>query len=134
MKKILFPFFDQTKHSFILKQSWFRGVIALYVLFALIFVPYYWGQTVLNDYYDCKAQAEVRFGSDPALRNADQAVGYYDAYKYCSQIAKNEKENWLYPTITVAIEVAVAHYLIQFLFFTVLINFIALGKREEDKS
>jgi|GEM_PF-2142771 len=116
LKKIIFPFFEKNHHGFLTNNWKFRLLIMVYIILFIVFFIYllnyekgfYWGWC----YHDI----------NPYLH--DEKNYLENAFNYCDMIKKESVvEMWVH----VIFFVLITHYLIQFFFFKVIINYVVLG-------
>lgn len=125
IKKILFPFYNENQHIFLLKQWWFRTFIVLYVII-LIFIPFKIYDASTDEYmYTCYESHEMYWGNN----------NYSLASKESLQDCLDERQGRILPDIIVALCITIVatvilYYIIQMLFFLVVINFIYLGSKK----
>ncbi len=119
MKSIVFPFYKE-RHKFLVQKWWFRVVLLIYVVW-LVISPFYMGFSYLiTQTHWCYDGAELNlsFHNDLEVWRAE--------FEECQILAREQYA----PSIGVAvIGSVVLHYLIQLLFFKVLMDFIVLGTR-----
>lgn len=116
MKKIIFPFYKKERHGFLNKKWWFRTIIVIYTI-ALVITPFaiwLWYIDYSSGWCYDSIALSTSFGNH---------VSDYKILE-CSQIAR---EAW-----TDGIPIAIfgwllLHYLIQVIFFKIIINYIVLG-------
>ena len=116
MKKYLFPFFAE-RHRFLLDKWWFRLVMLVYII-GLVLLPFY----LFGSYLD----SQTSWCYNALQLYSDNWDVWRHELEECQKLAR---ATW--PT---AIGVGVfgaplVHYFIQFTFFKVIIDFIALGTR-----
>ncbi len=131
LANIFFPFYHP-RHHFLSKKIWFRGITTLYILTFIIVTSVVWYQSLMGNYYDCVAEVEEYYGGQPSPAvSMEQFKGYFDARDSCNQGARVAWENWETPTIMVLIFFGFVHYLIQLIFFKVVINYVVLGSKSQ---
>lgn len=118
MKKILFPFFDKNRHGFLLNQWWFRAIIVIYVIAAVV-IPY----SIFG--YFAVSSSEWCFQS-LYLYHAD-----YNQWQMEKAECNRIHQEALLPSALGAIVITiVGHYLILLIFFKVVVNYIVLGNKK----
>lgn len=129
LKKILFPFYN-SNHQFLMKKWWFRTIFVLYV-FGLIFIPIATLLVQQSNYFNnCEQSAKNYFGTDltfskyPVEDRGWIMNSYSDTLKNCY---KGGTQNLQMLIFDIIIFLIVIHYIIQLIFFKVIINFIVLG-------
>ena len=118
VKKIIFPFFNKNQHAFLLRKWWFRTIIVVYIIIFLI-MPFIifamhvdsssgWCYDSLSSYYEDKKE-------------------FNDHLKVCGELLSESR----IPGVGLGIiGTFVPHYLIQIIFFKIIIDFIFLGSKK----
>lgn len=118
IKKILLPFYKEG-HKFLLEKWWFRLFLVLYLI-ALILVPFYLFSEHMDSYLKCYDVVIKIFtwGSDQ----------YNQQFALCKEEVMNA-----IPLATgyALFGTLVVHYIVQFLFFKIIIDFIMLGNHKK---
>ena len=125
IKKIFFPFCNGARHSFLNKRRWFRLLIVLYIIFiiaCIILIFVYSAQKAWMWCYD-----SIHPYASYAINDKNYTE---DAVNNCIDIANGAKVEVYSGTL---LSVLFIHYLIQFTFFKVIIDFIYLGPKKEDE-
>ena|SRR3989344_6081964 len=116
MKKYLFPFFKE-RHRFLLDKWWFRLLLLAYVV-GICLLPLYLASYFMESYVNCYSIVTTiyEWGTDI----------YKQEFAQCQQAIRD-----VLPLVAAGVLVGtvVIHYLIQFLFFKITIDFVALGTR-----
>lgn len=147
-KKILFPFFNKKHHDFLIKKSWVRLLIRLFIVLytigiIVIFISIWiklpnlwknWDQDwCLTQYYQesrytetlinqCTELSEDGFTTDQCKELREEMV---------NQCGKLETKNFMPVLIIITlISTIIAHYFIQFVLFKLIIDFIILGDKK----
>ncbi len=121
MKKLLFPFYKE-RHKFLVQKWWFRVILLAYFIWLPI-SPFYLGLSYLHDQTDWCYDTLDLFDDWGVPGNKEVWESQLDR---CTEIAR---ENWV-PAIGVGIIGApILNFLLQFLFFKILMDFIVLGTR-----
>jgi hypothetical protein len=183
IKKILFPFFNKERHSFLNKKWWSRVIMTLYVsgliiVTVAIFFPSYNIQTKLcRNHQDFTQEQSKKIYQDAKSKGLDakkviylmakqgavfdgadmkgileygktnyepkkESIGIKEtlanifSYSYyedkdCGEIAKREITTGI---LVVIIITTVAHYLIQLVFFKIILDYIVLNYSNNKKS
>lgn len=114
MRKFIFPFIN-SQNRFLLEKWWFRLLIVLYVITFLI-LPFYLGLKFLTDNTD--------WCYDTLYLYDISSIQWEQQFGRCQQIARDA---WL-PAIAYGLVVPTAfHYIIQVVFYKIIIGFIVLG-------
>ena len=128
MKKILFPFFNKERHSFLTSHWWFILLIVLYIIGLIIFLYHIWGNLIQTQYGWC---------FDNLYLYANNGFNSPEWLQQVSQCNKIRQESLTLVILGPIIITFVVHYIIQFIFFKIIINYILLGskntKREKDQ-
>ena len=139
IKKILFPFYNQEKHGFLTQKWWFRGFIIIYIIIFVVSVYNTGTQQVENVYTQCIEKITIpsipddfhkyrtlKDYFDTPESKADQ-VESENSKKICDETKLNAslKLDVLKNVIVVPLTI---HYIIQFVFFILIIDFVVLGK------
>jgi len=122
MKKIIFPFLNKERHSFLKKHWWYRLLIILYIVF-LLAIPFYFYSTESRDDLNCLTHVEKFYGNKVYL--GDEAAG--KAVDECIAYQASQSQS---AAIYAIIMTIVAHYAIQLIFYKVVIDFIYKGKNK----
>lgn len=114
--KILFPFYASARHVFLIQKWWFRLIIVAYSIF-LVCLPFFF----------------LHMAYDSYVGWCYEAVGYTDYSLFqerldlCAELHRKVMPDiWL----TGIGGWLIVHYLIQFVFFKIVINFIVLGGKK----
>lgn len=119
INKFLFPFFKLEKHNFLLKKWWFRALIVLYivVLFSGLYLFYI-------DFYNGAAGW--------CWDGLSYLYEYKDLYFNRLNECKELQQGAVIQGIEMALlETFILNYLVQIVFFKVIINFIYLGSKNK---
>jgi len=131
MKRILFPFFNREKHGFLTNKWWFRTIVVIYIIIFILSIPCLWIGQVNGVYNDCKNDALMYWGNGtvPSATpgSLDDFNGYYDSLHNCNELAREWWTMGLAPSIIIPI---VLFYLLQLIFFKIIINYIVLGGKK----
>lgn len=130
MKKILFPFFNNDRHNFLLKKVWFRTLMVIYLCAMVLVVPVSWVAGVNGVFGRCEVEARNYFGNgeipNPAI-SLDNFNSYHDYLEGCNQATRSL---WSTICLEVTIISIALHYFIQFVFFKIVVDFIVLGSKK----
>ncbi|MEK9207208.1 MAG: hypothetical protein AAB922_01920 [Patescibacteria group bacterium] len=141
--KILFPFYNRTKHGFLLGKWWFRILIVVYIGISILSIGSIWNSRVNYIHYQCleaikypsipdeyNGNFKSYFGS-PESKNAQSGVER--SKQACNKVAQKAwfSVNVLREAIFIPL---IVHYIIQFFFFKIIIDFIVLGGGIRKKS
>ena len=127
IKKLLFPFFNQERHGFLIQRWWFRSVIVLYSI-AMIITPFIvFGMSFNSQTEWCwnGANAGYQIHHNINIFNEDM--------DHCVTVNRQA----ILPSVaTGLLAPLVIHYLIQLIFFKIVIDYIVLNysksKKEEN--
>lgn len=137
IKKLLFPFFNQERHAFLTKKWWFRTVVVLYVTGLIIaplviFFPDYNIQGRYCRYYQ-SYKTQVESQSVGQKKSLDEIFAKSWNNKDCREVTKKEVVSNILSATIIPI---VLHYVIQLIFFKIVIDYIVLdyskSKKEEN--
>jgi hypothetical protein len=121
-KKALFPFFNKDQHQFLTQKWWFRLIIILYVI-AFIILPL----ALWNSYYESAAG----WCFDSLYLFSLEDYGWYQSrIEECMQFARDAR---LPGSLTSIFGALTIHYIIQLIFFKIVINYIVLGGKRDAK-
>lgn len=120
MKKFIFPFFSVERHGFLIKKWWFRLLIVVYIILFVV-APFLFFSNYMEN------AAGWCYSGLPYLHLGNDA--FNTELAKCSQFAK---EAWTPAIITAILGTIVIHYLIQFIFFKIIINFVVMGGKKTD--
>ena len=127
-EKILFPFFNNSRHNFLLTKWWFRAIITFYIILLLISIPLTWFNLVANQYYDCENHVKAYYG-EQIVSGKQYDASYWDAMQNCNKM--DFVFGWDIQTfIGIFFGILILHYLIQLIFFKVIINYIVLDNKK----
>lgn len=115
--KIIFPFYNSNKHNFLYQKWWFRLLTVAYIIgiiigFGIISskINYsYWGW--------CYDLAVINYSGQNLTERLDECGKFLEQYRW-----ESLSSSILFTLIL--------HYAIQFIFFKIIINFIALGNKK----
>lgn len=113
VKNILFPFFKKDLHAFLTRQWWFRTVIVLYVI-ALVISP------VVFFIYFMDSQTDWCYGGLYLYRGEE----LNQQIRACGEISREARG---YAIPFALISPPSLHYLVQLIFFKVIVGYIILG-------
>lgn len=115
-RKYFFPFY-KTNHYFLMEKWWFRLSLVAYliVFISLVFAIFSEATSYTQNCFD-NLYTFYDYGSTNFKYEQDK----------CLSLARETATLWLFlaPLYTL-----IAHYLFQLVFFKVVVNFIALGKK-----
>lgn len=122
-KKILFPFYKKERHIFLIRKWWFRLIIVAYIVL-FVATPFIFFSNYMEAYDWCYKSSSYLYQDNNAF---DTALAN------CSQAAR---EAWTPAIITAIFGTLIIHYLIQLIFFKIVINYIVMGgvKRNDSSS
>ena len=148
MNKIIFPFYNKSKHDFLIKKWWFRGFIVIYIGILLVSMASIW-QIGVNQIHDvCLDQIKYP-GFPNEFRRADGSYDFKKAFespeskleqarieperKLCD---KDKLRAWFAPVVIkdAIIIPLIIHYLLQFIFFKIIIDFIVFSNQTGNNS
>ncbi len=118
MRRFLFPFF-RPHHKFLLDKWWFRLLILIY-LGGIVASPF----IVSNMYVENATGWCWQYVQHLTVTGAEQSI-WEDAKNDCMEI---HKEIAPYAYAMLVFTPIVLHYLVMFVFFKVIVDFIALGR------
>ena len=123
-KKIIFPFFKADKHTFLAEKWWFRLITVLYIIGVVILLFRLWDSFSYSSWGWCYDSSSVYFesGDSEALQ------------KHFDLCGKLLTDNRLYVIGGGILATLVIHYLVQLIFFKIIINFIVLGGKHKQSS
>ena len=112
--KILFPFYNYERHNFLYQKWWFRLLIVVYIVG--IFVGFIYIGNILADSY-------WGWCYDSSM--------YYDNYSERLELCGKFMNDYRWKSIGESIlYTLIFHYLIQFILFKIIINFVVLGNKK----
>lgn len=111
IQKIIFPFYKSKTHHFLKEKIFFRLLIVLYPIGLLIYTYQNWLQQSYMSWGYC-----YKFIIDKP--------NYPFLLDKCSELRQTHYSSTLLLTLIATIFV---HYIIQFVFFKIIINFVVLG-------
>ncbi len=115
LKKITFPFFNTERHHFLTEKWWFRLLIVFYSIGATILLISIWSNFSSSSWGWCYDSLYLYVGND---------AEFSQRFNQCREIWK---ESFAWVALGGFISTAIVHYIIQFVFFKIIINFIVLG-------
>lgn len=119
MHKFLFPFYNKERQKKLNDKWWFRLFIVLFFI-ALVSFPVLWFNYEHNWGDTCYERVASMSWIE---RFSDEEK---DALEYCFEY----RESMIpYSIISTVVSTIVAYYLVQFIFFKVVIDYIYLGKK-----
>lgn len=122
LKKMILPFYKTDRHHFLTEKWWFRLVIVLYTIGAVILLGSIWPSLSSSSWGWCYDSLYLYVGND---------AEFTQHFNQCKEIWK---ESFAMVILATLVSTAVIHYLIQFIFFKIVINFIVLGGKNEEKT
>lgn len=129
MRKFLFPFLNNNRHNFLLKEWWFRAIATLYIFLLFISIPLAWFSLVANQYYNCENNIKSNYG-DEVVSGKKHNSEYWNAIAHCNEI--EFIFGWDIQTFAgVFFFIAILHYSIQAIFFKVIVDYIILGGKRD---
>lgn len=108
LKRIVFPFFSKERHSFLIEKWWFRLIIVLYVIGVIVVLSL----TLENLQYSA-------WGWCYAIN-----VSPLDE---CGNLISEYRIQVILGTLLLT---AFYHYVVQFIFFKIIVNYIVLGNKK----
>lgn len=117
-KKIIFPFFNANRHEFLTEKWWFRLLTVTYLIGVVV---------LLYKLLEAGSQQEWGWCYDSAHLYIDNAGGFAKRLDECGKML-NEARKIVWAWSFVA--TLVVHYLVQFIFYKIVINFIVLGGKK----
>lgn len=121
MKKIVFPFFNMEQHRFLTERWWFRLLIVLYSIGVVILLVSIWSKLSFSSWGWCYDSLYLYIGN-----NAE----FSQHFNQCKEIWK---ESFAWVVLGGLVSTAIIHYIVQFVFFKIIINFIVLGSGRVSK-
>ena len=118
MKKIIFPFYDETRHNFLFGKWWFRLAIVFYIVVLIVIAV-----VAFNDNF-----SYIKTCQNTAFELYEP---FSDGLK--NELAQCEKMAYgaLLPSVGYAIILVLAfYYLVQVIFFKIIINYVVLGNKK----
>lgn len=115
LKKVTFPFFNTIRHHFLVEKWWFRLLIVFYAIGAIILLGSVWSEFATSQWGWCYDSLYLYLGND---------AEFTQHFNQCKEIWK---ESFAWVALGAFASIAVIHYVTQFIFFTVIIDFIVLG-------
>ncbi len=119
LKKIIFPLYKTEKHHFLAEKSWFRLIIVFYAIGAFVVLGSIWSSFSNAEWGWCYDSLYLYVGND---------AEFTQHFNQCKEIWK---ESFALVVLATLVSTAVIHYLVQFVFFKIVINFIVLGGKKE---
>jgi hypothetical protein len=123
-KKVFFPFFEQGKHSFLLKKWWFRLLVVVYLILfvvGLFAVTNAFYQTQIGWCWDMISNNYLDFSLETFSERSD----------YCSSLySLPQNDPWVRLGYSFIVTLVI-NYIIQIIFYKVLINYIVLGGKSK---
>lgn len=120
-RRILFPFYKIDTHHFLTEKWWFRLLIVLYSIGATILLFSIWSNFSSSSWGWCYDSLYLYVGNDA------------ESSQHFNQCREIWKESFAWVTLGGLASVAIIHYIAQFIFFKVIINFIILGGKGSRK-
>lgn len=120
IKSVLFPFFNINFHAFLIKKWWFRLLIVLYIIGIIIILGAISSKLAYSSWGWCYNSSYLYI---------DNNAEYVQHLDRCAQFLSQERLNVILVTILLT---AIIHYIIQFIFFKIVINFIVLGSLQKE--
>jgi len=126
MNKVIFPFFNEERHGFLLKKWWFRAIIVMGVIFLIIIPIVFFCAYHKQQYYNNSACNSASFLG--VCRHYDaRSLQHVKEYNY--EWFYNEKVSvWVKGIGLSVVGTIVIYYFIQIIFFQIAINYIFLGE------
>ena len=121
LKKITFPFYKSDRHHFLTEKWWFRLAIVFYAIVAVVLLGIIWSSFSSANWGWCYDSLSLYVGN-----NAE----FSEHFNQCKEIWEESFALVILATLT---STTVIHYLIQFIFFKIVINFIVLGDNKENQ-
>lgn len=122
LKKITFPFFNTERHHFLTEKWWFRLAIVFYAIGAVILLGSIWSSFSSAEWGWCYDSLYLYVGNDGE---------FTEHFNQCKEIWK---ESFTLVVLATLVSTIVIHYIIQFVFFKIIINFITLGGRTKKEN
>lgn len=119
LKKIIFPFYKAERHHFLTEKWWFRLIIVFYAIGAVVLLGSIWSNFSGSSWGWCYDSLYLYVGND---------AEFSQHFSQCKEIWK---ESFAWVVLASLVSTAVIHYLVQFVFFKIIINFIVLGGKKE---
>lgn len=116
--KIIFPFFKKEHHDFLMKKWWFRLFIVFYVIGVVFLLVSIWLKLATSSWGWCYDSLPYLVGNN---------AKFTEQFNQCREFWK---ESFVWVLFITFISTAVIHYIIQFVFFKIIVNFIVLGNKK----
>lgn len=116
MKKTIFPFYNTDRHFFLIEKWWFRTIIVIYIFFFLISPFLIWSWHV-------NLSAGWCYDSLPLYYDY---TSFNERLSECSELGRNA---WVTGVPIAILGWLIIHYLIQIIFFKVIIDYIVLNNK-----
>ena len=123
LNKIIAPFYKFEKHSFLMNNLWFRLTIVIYIVMILVLIGLIWFN--LSNIFWGKCFKDL--SNLPTHLLIDEAT-FGKFYNICEEQRTKYSTSILLGTLVFA---TITHYIIQFIFLNIFINFIILGHSQE---
>src|SRR3989344_7259736 len=121
IKKIIFPFY-RDRHQYLMAKPWFRGIFVIYMI-GIVVIPTVIFFIQVDEYSDWCWNSLHLYYDTPDL--------YKEELENCAEIHREGLHTNL---IVVPILTVITHYLIQLVFFKIIIDFITRGWENEQKN
>ena len=120
LKKITFPFYKTERHHFLTEKWWFRLIIVFYAIGVVVLLGSIWSSFSGSSWGWCYDSLYFYVGND---------TEFSQHFNQCKEIWK---ESFAWVVLASLVSTAAIHYLVQFVFFKIIINFIVLGDKKEN--
>ena len=118
LKKIVFPFFNKERNGFLMEKWWFRLFIVFYAIGTVILLGSIWLKLAASSWGWCYDSIYLYPGN---------GTEFTERFNNCRELWK---ESFALNLLITFISTTVIHYIIQFIFFKIIINFIVLGNKK----
>jgi len=128
--KILFPFFKKDRHKFLMAKWWFRLLIVFYVIGFFMCLGLIFNNLAHGSWKGCYERSYLySTGGDSFLDSPKTDYTALESHlEFCRNLWKQDFAPFI--LLTVALTFAI-HYIVQLVFFKVIINFVVLGNKNK---
>jgi hypothetical protein len=142
MKKIIFPFYNKSKHGFLFTKWWFRATFVLYIIILLYSVSAVW----IFQIEECrdKISAYELLRKEYSIKRTTAESPTFEALKQKSVSVSQKSETdqqyasyyWsaFLSATAYTLFVLIAHYFFQLIFFKIVVDFVVLGGKRGNSS
>lgn len=119
INKMAFPFYKIDRYHFLTEKWWFRLIIVFYSVGIAILLFSIWSIFSSSSWGWCYDNLYLYVGN------------YAEFSQHFNQCGEILKESFAWVVLGGFVSVAIIHYIIQFIFFKIIINFIVLGGKSK---